>query len=129
MIKPEQFARTLVERLGPVLPAGFTVRADGDVVRIEGGEGLGASASLALLDPEEAEPQDYADAAWNVLSMAQDVVSETAAEPWPAPMGSADDIPEPGTRVEGLTIHLYFGPDEQPVLLLSPIDLGQEGGT
>ena len=55
--------------------------------------------------------------------MVQDVISETTTEPWPVSMGDADDIPEPGTRAEGGKVHLYFGSDDQPALVLSPIDL------
>ena len=127
MIRPDVFARALVERLAAILPAGFTAAADGDRVRVEAPDGQGASTSLAHLDQEEAEPQDYADAAWNVLSLAQDVVSETAADPWPAALGPGSDLAEPGARVNGQTIHLYFGREDHPALHLAPIDVGPDG--
>ena len=117
------FARALVASLTPALPPGFAARVEGDIIRLETPDGLGASTSFAYLDPEEANAEDYADAAWNVLSMAQDVVSETATEPWPAAIGPGLDLPDPGTRVEGQTVHLYFGTEEQPVLTLAPIQL------
>jgi hypothetical protein len=127
VIRPDVFARALVERLAAILPAGFTVAADGDRVRVEAPDGQGAATSLAHLDQEEAEPQDYADAAWNVLSLAQDVVSETAADPWPAALGPGSDLAEPGARVNGQTIHLYFGREDDPALHLAPIDVGPDG--
>jgi hypothetical protein len=120
---PTAFARTLAASIAAVLPPGFTARADGHVIHLERPDGLGAATSIGYLDPGEATTQDYADAAWNVLSMAQDVVSETVAEPWPAAMGPGADLPEPGTRLAGQTLHLYFGAEEQPVLTLSAIEL------
>jgi hypothetical protein len=123
VINPEQFARVLVARLAPILPPGFAARADGEVVRIEADDGAGASTSLAHLDPDEAEPQDYADAAWNVLSMVQDVVSETVTEPWPAALDGTTDLAEPGAAAEGASVRLFFGPEDRPVLTLRSIDL------
>ena len=117
------FARELASRLAATLPAGFGARAEGDAIHIDSPDGPGASTSVGHLDPAEAEPDDYADAAWNVLSMAQDVVSETAAYPWPAAVGSEAELADPGTRADGRTIHLWFGAEESPVLRLSPISL------
>ena len=122
-MSPTEFARALVASLAAVLPPGFAARAEGHIIRLEAPDGLGASTSIGYLDPGEAIAQDYADAAWNVLSMAQDVVSETIADPWPAAMGHGTDLAEPGTRVEGQTVHLYFGAEEHPVLTLVPIQL------
>jgi hypothetical protein len=123
-MSPEQFAAALVERLAPILPAGFSARADAGGVCIDAPDGLGSATSVAdLLDRDDLEPQDYADVAWAVLSMAQDVVSETTTDPWPVAMGSTRDLAEPGTRVEGGTVHLYFGAEEQPVLILPPVQI------
>ena len=122
-MSPSIFARELVKRLSAILPAGFSARADGDTIHVDGPDELGASTSVGYLDPAEAEPQDYADAAWNVLSMAQDVVSETAADPWPAPIGPGLDLAEPGTRVEGRAVVLWFGAEDAPVLRLPPVML------
>jgi hypothetical protein len=123
-MSPDQFAAALVERLAPILPAGFSARADEGGVWIDAPDGLGSATSVAeLLDRDDLEPQDYADVAWAVLSMAQDVVSETTTDPWPVAMGPGLDLAEPGTRVDGGSVQLYFGPDEQPVLRLPPIPL------
>lgn len=122
-MEPSTFARELVTRLSGILPDGFAARVDGDVVHIEPPDGPGVSTSVGYLDPAEAEPQDYADAAWNVLSMAQDVVSETAADPWPASVGPGPDLAEPGTRAEDRAIVLWFGPEDAPVLRLPSITL------
>ena len=124
MLSPEQFASALVERLAAILPAGFTARADDDGIWIDAPDGLGAATNVeSLLDHDEPEPEDYASAAWNVLSLAQDVVSETTSDPWPAAIGPGTDLAEPGTRVEGGTIALWFGAEDQPVLTLRPIEI------
>ena len=103
---PSELAAELAARLAAVLPPGFGARSDGGVVYVDAPDGFGSAASLDHLDPGEAEPQDLADAAWNVLSMAQDVVSETATEPWPSAAGPGRDLAEPGTRIEGRRIQL-----------------------
>jgi hypothetical protein len=116
-------AWALAERLAAVLPPGFSVRSDGADVYVDAPDGTGAATSLAHLDAEDVEPQDYADAAWNVLSMAQDVVSETTTDPWPAAAGSGSDLAEPSTSVDGSQILLSFGAEDSPVLTLPPIAL------
>jgi hypothetical protein len=124
VISPEHFARELVERLVAVLPVGFSAAAAREVVHIEAPDGPGGTTSLAdLLDRDDLGAEDFASAAWMVLSMAQDIVSETTTEPWPAALGDETELAEPGTRVEGRTLHLYFGAEEQPVLTLEPIVL------
>jgi hypothetical protein len=120
---PSTFARELVKRLSPILPDGYAARADGDTVHIDAPDGPGASTSVGHLDPAEAEPEDYADAAWNVLSMAQDKVSETTTDPWPASAGTGPDLAEPGTRAEGRAVVMWFGVEDAPVLRLPPISL------
>jgi len=122
---PSTFARELVNRLSAILPAGFAARAEGDTIHIDAPDELGASTSVGYLDPAEAEPQDYADAAWNVLSMAQDVVSETTADAWPAPVGPGPDLAEPGTRADGRAVVLWFGAEDAPVLRLPSIPLDE----
>jgi hypothetical protein len=120
----EQFAQALVERLNPVLPPGFTARAEGDLVAIDAPDGLGSATHVGdLLDRDDLDPEDYASVAWTVLSMAQDVVSETTADPWPAAAGSGLDLAEPSTSVDGSHIRLCFGAEDDPVLTLPPIDL------
>lgn len=117
------FAKALADRLGAVLPPGFSARSDGADFYVDAPDSLGSATSLAHLDAGEAEAQDYADAAWNVLSMAQDVVSETTPDPWPAAAGSGSDLAEPSTVVDGSQIRLWFGAEDDPVLTLPPIAL------
>ena len=124
MITPVQFARVLAERLAPILPGGYCVRADEGVVHVDAPDGLGAATSvMELLDRDDLGPQDYADAAWAVLSLAQDVVSETTSDPWPAPLGPGSEVAEPGTAAEDGRISLWFGAEDQPVVTLRPIEI------
>ena len=121
---PSTFAQELVKRLSAILPDGYAARAEGDTIHVDTPDGPGASTSVGHLNPAEAEAEDYADAAWNVLSMAQDVVSESTADPWPAPLvGAGADLPDPGTRADDGVIRLWFGAEESPVLSLPPIAL------
>jgi hypothetical protein len=117
------FARALAERLAAVLPPGFMARSVGAKVYLDAPDSIGSATSLGHLDAEDVEPQDYADAAWNVLSMAQDVVSETATDPWPAAAGSGSDLAEPWTSVHGTELRLGFGADDAPAMTLPPIPL------
>jgi hypothetical protein len=117
------FAHELAARLTDLLPGGFIARVEGDTVHIESPDGMGSAASLGHIDPEEADPDDFASAAWNVLSMAQDVVNETSGDPWPVALGEKTDLAEPGTRADGRTVHLWFGAEDQPALRLPPITL------
>jgi hypothetical protein len=124
VISPEQFGRALVERLAPILPAGFAAHADSGAVQIDAPDGFGSATHIAeLLDRDDLLAEDYATAAWTVLSMAQDVVSETTTDPWPSALGPGGDLAEPGTKVDGAQIHLWFGAEDQPVLTLPPIEI------
>jgi hypothetical protein len=120
---PSDFARELVSRLAEILPPGFAARAEAGNIHIDSPDGMGSATSLAHIDPEDAEAEDYASAAWNVLSMAQDVVSETSGDPWPAAVGPSRDLAAPDTRVDDDAIHLWFGDEGAPVVRLAPIPL------
>jgi len=119
---PSLFARELVARLAPILPPGFSARADDDTIHIDAPDGVGAATSLAHIDPDDAEAEDYASAAWNALSMAQDVVSESG-DAWPAALGAEGEVAAPDTRADGDTIYLWFGDEAAPVVRLAPIPL------
>jgi hypothetical protein len=120
-VTPQQFAHALAECLGPLVPEGFAVRAEGEHVQVQPPEGPPTSASLGHLDPAEASADDYADAAWTVLSMVQDAVSEQVVEAWPA--GGGDTLADPGVRVEGGVLHLWYGEEGRPALTLPTLPL------
>jgi hypothetical protein len=119
---PSAFARELVARLALILPPGFTARADAETIHLDAPDGVGAATSLAHIDPDDAEAEDYASAAWNALSMAQDVVGESG-DAWPAALGAEGDVAAPGTRVDGDAVLLWFGEEAAPVVRLAPIPL------
>ncbi|MDH4064045.1 MAG: hypothetical protein OEW19_06570, partial [Acidobacteriota bacterium] len=104
---PTAFAREIVDRLETILPGGFAARADGDTIVIDPPDHVLSSTSLSHIDPDDDDPENYASAAWNVLSMAQDLVNETSGDPWPAGLGPGTDLAEPGTRADGQTIHMW----------------------
>ena len=110
---PSELAAELAARLAAVLPPGFGARSDGGVVDVDTPDGFGCRGlARSLSIRARLEPQDLADAAWNVFSMAQDVVSETATEPWPSAVGPGRDLAEArGSR--GSTAR------DQPALILS----------
>lgn len=121
---PTAFARELVARLESILPGGFAVRAEGDAVTIDPPDHVLVSTSLSHIDPDDHDPEDFASAAWNVLSMAQDVVNQTSGDPWPAGLGPGTDLAEPGTRADGRAIQLWFGAEDRPALRLPVIEVG-----
>jgi hypothetical protein len=136
-------AATLAERLETILPPPFHVRAEGGWVSYFNGDDWDGSSDIAgVLDQDssaanadsdqhdETPPVDrVASICWNVLSSAQDMISETTREPWPRlPHGG---MANPGTRAEGGLVYLWYGPDAErddtAVLSLSPIELGTWG--
>lgn len=132
-----RLAAALAERLGPVLPAPFRVRAEGGWVALyRGGEWDGSSGVALVLDhvidPDRPDyppgEQDWplaaraASVADGVLSSVQDAVTEATTEPWPALPGGGMALP--GARTDGERVYLWYGPDEgAPVLAFAPIVL------
>ena len=120
---PTAFARELAAALAASLPEGFTATAEDEYVTIESPDGLGSTTALNI-DPEEADdPDAYADAAEGVLSLAQDVVSETTGTPWPPTTGPNLDLAIPGARADGGVVHLWYGDEDSPMLRLREIRL------
>ncbi|MGI8332415.1 hypothetical protein ACRYCC_20790 [Actinomadura scrupuli] len=113
-------AAALAARLGPVLPSGLTVRADGDRVSVHSGETeVGGSAAAALIGDEDGRSveEKIETASRAVLGGVQDAVAEWLTEPWP------EGLAAPGARVAGGHLHLWYGEERAPVLGLSSVDL------
>ena len=121
MLTSAEFGRVLCSSLSGSLPAGVSLSAhDARVdVRTAGGEVY--STALGDLDAADTEPDDYADAAWNVLSLVQDVVCEATGRSWPGEARDVDDVPDVGTQVAGDLLQCWYGDEAQPVLRLAPI--------
>ena len=54
-----------------------------------------------IVDDDERGSERYATASWQVLSTAQDVVSETTGTPWPKAAGATLDLALPFAHLEG----------------------------
>jgi hypothetical protein len=132
-----RLAAALAERLAAVVPAPFRVGAEGGWVVLHRGDVWDGSSDVAggldqEVDPTHPyhEPRDEdwsladraAMVAEGVLSSVQDAVSEATAEPWPALPGRR--MAMPGTRTDGASVYLWYGPDEDAaVLAFAPIRL------
>lgn len=125
-------AREFAVRLSAVLPRGFYATADDDQVHIGAPDGLGSGGWVGVVDQDPAENPDapcrYESAAWNVLSTAQDVVSETTRMPWPPARGAKLDVALPGYRRDQNLLHIWYGDERDPALTLPPIDLSGTPG-
>jgi len=122
-VTPASFARELAAALAASLPEGFTASAEGALVTIEPPDGAGVTTALDIEPDEIGDLDVYADAAEGVLSLAQDVVCESLDATWPSNGRSAVDLPIPGARVEGDTLHLWYGDEDAPVLELRAVTI------
>jgi len=58
---------------------------------------------------------------WNALNDVQDYIVVTIRDAWPK--SAAGELGMPGARVVGEQLHLWYGPHDDPVLTLAPIDI------
>src|SRR5581483_11925255 len=121
-LSPDRFAAAVATRLNAVVPAGLSVRAEGSGVGLYDPELCGGSNSAEILRDEDGRsPVELVETvAWGILNGIQDVVMESTKEQWPVgPRGAA----EPGARVVGEQLHLWFGDEVAPILRLEPVEL------
>jgi hypothetical protein len=121
-------AQEFAVRLAEILPPRFSARAMEDQVCIGAPDGLGMIVGAGAADEDPNDLSNYVQAAWIVLSAAQDVVSETTAMPWPRARGDRLDLALPGSRVEDSVLYTWFGDEHDPVLRLRPIVLTRNIG-
>lgn len=133
-----RLAAALSERLAPVVPAPFRVEAEGGWLTLYHGAGIDGSTPVGWVLDQEIDPADPDAAEWsfahrarlvadNALSSVQDAVAEATAEQWPALPGGGMALP--GTREDGASVYLWYGPDERaPVLWFLPIPLASLQG-
>jgi hypothetical protein len=121
-LRPDEQARlrsllvALVERLGPALPAGFSLA-------------FGGASLLLFRDLERVDEIDLTwiveegeSLAWTVehaLDRLQDTIAEETADPWPG----RRSLPGAGAAVQGEALHLWYGASADPVLAFEPIPL------
>src|SRR5262245_29445706 len=121
-LSPDRFAAALAARLNAVVPSGLSVRAEGSAVSVYDPGLAGGSAAAETLTREDGRPivEQVELVAYAILNGTQDVVMESTREQWP--MG-ATRAAEPGARIIGDRLHLWFGDEDQPVLRLESVDL------
>jgi hypothetical protein len=133
---PDRFAAVLAVRLAAIVPDGFQVTLENDMLWFRSDEGrfpgqlsdyrTGSSGIwpqedvLLCLERDEGTPADCAaDAARHALDALQDYVAEATHDPWPGQR----TMPEPQAEVQGSALHLWYGPADDPVLACEPIPL------
>ena len=100
----------------------MSVRAEGSAVSVYDPRLCGGSAAPEVLTRDDGRSLGklVETAAYAVMDSVQDVVMESTREQWPMGAVRAAD---PGTRVIGNRLHLWFGDEHKPVLRLEPVDL------
>lgn len=121
MLTSAEFGHALCSALTSSLPPGVSLSTQGTRVDVTTAGGEVYSTGLGDLDTADTELDDYADAAWNVLSLVQDVVCEATGRSWPGEARDVEDVPDVGTQVTGDLLHCWYGDEAQPVLRLAPI--------
>ena len=117
-IDASRLVAELAVRIAPILPPPFQATADGTDFRLDHPSD---QCFTILLDWVEEPDEDRSDAELaelvvnSVLSSVQDVVSEVSTEPWPAL--SPRVMAMPGTRCDGLRVHLWYGADEESAVM------------
>jgi hypothetical protein len=115
----QALAAALVARLNPVLPGHFSLAASTEVVEVHEGGTLVTWMSFVDGDPE--------DAVQAFIDQLQSDVSEITTEPWPRDPSGSYEFHEPFVEVRDGAIHVIFGSDDDPVLVLEPIPLSDIG--
>ena len=119
-----KFAAELAERLTEVMPAGFTVAAEGVSVRLtHDGRIVGSTDMAELVEGTENFddlPANAASAARAILSNVHDWISHATTEPWPGQLS----LPDVDAVVTGHVLEMWWGERDDAVLTLRPLDLG-----
>jgi hypothetical protein len=120
------FAKHLATSLAAVLPSGFAATAVDAAVHLSAPDALGVTSFLAAVNDVSRGSERFETSAYQVLSAAQDLVSQATGMPWPRAAGDSLNLVLPFTRVEGQTLHLGFGDGDAPTISLAPIFLGED---
>lgn len=123
VVSSPDLAAELAIRLNEVAPEGFTVIAEHTYVAVRyNGELIGRSGAAEFLESIEGiqnPPEAIKRAVRVILDTVQDYVADTSTEPWPG----TRDQPNPGIRLSGSHLEMWFGDQDNPVLKLRPLDL------
>jgi len=125
-LSANRFAAAVAYRLNEIVPVGFSVRANGcsvDVYTASDDRHASAAASIVMERDGRSLAELVQLAAWAILNGAQDSVIEMLREQWP--LGPNGRVAEPAARVEGELLLMWFGKEDQPVIRLSPVSVGE----
>jgi hypothetical protein len=127
----------LVERLQPVVPEGFTIFASpsGERLEISSTEPpvFGTSVGVKELVEQNAEVERNIETAIrSALDGIQIHIVEDLGSSWPPveqpdpKVEPLDDSPPPNASVKGDVVHVWFGDEDQPDLVLEPIPVQRQ---
>jgi hypothetical protein len=121
---PDRFATAIAERLNRVVPSGFRVRAQGARVQLYFGSTIRGGSDNAILVAEQ-DGRTVAElvecAARGILNDVQTHVMEMLREQWP--LGDQRQAGNPGARVQGDSVSMWFGDEQRPLVVLGPLEL------
>lgn len=127
LISAARLTAILADRVDPIAPRPFRMRAIGTDLLLEHPNGWGATMAVGWIeDEEEAADRTPAELAslivGNALDELQDSVSESSKEPWPAL--SKTTMAPVNVRTDGVSIFFWYGISEAtPVIGFAPIAL------
>jgi len=138
-VDPDRFVALLAARLAAIVPDGFHVTLEGDMLwfrsdqgRFPGQRGDYNTGSAGIwpredlgtcLEYEGTGEECAADAARHALDALQDYIAEAIHDPWPGHR----TMPEPYAQVRDSALHLWYGGADDPVLACEPIPLASFG--
>jgi hypothetical protein len=125
-ISAARLAAILADRVDPVAPRPFRMRAIGADLLLEHPNGWGCTLSVGWIEDEVAgrtAAQLASLIVGNALDELQDTVSESSRQPWPAL--SKTTMAPVNVRTDGVSIFFWYGLSEAtPVIGFAPIALG-----
>ena len=132
---PDGFAALLAARLAAIVPAGFQVTLEDDMLWFRSDEGrfpgqqndyhTGSTGVwphedlLTCLKYDGTAEGCAADAARHALDVLQDYIAEATHDPWPGQR----TMPEPHAEVRGSMLHLWYGAADDVALACEPMPL------
>jgi hypothetical protein len=138
-VDADGFAALLAARLAAIVPDGFRVSLEDDMLwfrsdqgRFPGQQGDYNAGSTGIWPQEDfmtctehegTAEECAADVARHALDVLQDYIAEAIHEPWP----SQRNMPEPRAQVRGSVLHLWYGDTDDVVLACEPISLVSPG--
>jgi len=117
-------ARAFLAQLSEVVPRGYRLVLDGDLLLLVRPDGGRAGSSSDWLTREALLEDEVVSSAVQSLSQIQQEIAEETTEPWPARSGpDYRGFPGPDGELVGDQLRLWFGDVDAPALALGPIDM------